>query len=164
MCSSDLVHLILEEDSIYWNDDLDLVIAMAAKTLKFFSEDSDENQSLLAMFKDEDDRQFAKDLFRKSVLNNDELRSIVDLHASNWDVDRIAYMDILIMQLALAELLYFPSIPTKVTLNEYIEMAKYYSTEKSRTFINGILDKSLKELKLSNKVQKSGRGLIGEDE
>jgi N utilization substance protein B len=163
LISEDL-HQVLEEDSIYWNDDLDLVVAMAAKTIRFFNEDSDENQPLLPKFKDEDDRQFAVDLFRKSILNNDELRNIVDQHASNWDLERIAFMDILIMQLALAEILYFPSIPTKVTLNEYIEMAKYYSTEKSRTFINGILDKSLKDLKQSHKVLKTGRGLIGEEE
>ena len=160
---SEDVHEILEEDSIYWNDDLDLVIAMAAKTIKSFTEDSDENQPLLPKFKDEDDRQFATDLFRKAILNNDELRQIIDHHASNWDLERIAFMDILIMQLALTEMLYFPSIPTKVTLNEYIEMAKFYSTEKSRTFINGILDKALKDLKQDNKVLKTGRGLIGEE-
>lgn len=159
---SEDVHLALEEDSIYWNDDLDLVAAMAIKTIKYFNEESDENQPLLPKFKDEDDRQFAVDLFRKSILNNDELRSIIDQHASNWDLERIAFMDILIMQLALCEMMYFPSIPTKVTLNEYIEMAKYYSTEKSRTFINGILDKALKELKQDNKIVKVGRGLIGE--
>jgi transcription antitermination protein NusB len=162
LISEDL-HLMLEEDSIYWNDDLDIVVAMAAKTIKLFKENSDENQPLLPKFKDEDDRQFATDLFRKSVLNNDELKEIIDRHASNWDLERIAFMDKLIMQLALSEMLYFPSIPTKVTLNEYIEMAKYYSTEKSRTFINGILDKALKDLKLSNKVLKAGRGLIGEE-
>ncbi len=159
---SEDVHLALEEDSIYWNDDLDLAVAMASKTIKFFNEDSDENQPLLPKFKDEDDRQFAVDLFRKSIINNDELREIIDKHASNWDIERIAFMDILIMQLALCEMIYFPSIPTKVTLNEYIEMAKYYSTEKSRTFINGILDNALKELKQSNRILKTGRGLIGE--
>jgi len=159
---SEDVHLALEEDSIYWNDDLDLAVAMASKTIKFFNEDSDENQPLLPKFKDEDDRQFAVDLFRKSIINNDELREIIDKHASNWDIERIAFMDILIMQLALCEMIYFPSIPTKVTLNEYIEMAKYYSTEKSRTFINGILDNALKDLKQSNRILKTGRGLIGE--
>ena len=161
---SEDVHLMLEEDSIYWNDDIDLVVAMISKTIKGFQENSDENQPLMPMFKDEDDRQFAKDLYRKSILNHDELRTIIDQHASNWDLERIAFMDILIMQLALAEFLYFPSIPTKVTLNEYIEMAKFYSTEKSRTFINGILDKALKDLKVENKVVKAGRGLIGEAE
>ena len=159
---SEDVHLALEEDSIYWNDDLYLAVAMASKTIKFFNEDSDENQPLLPKFKDEDDRQFAVDLFRKSIINNDELREIIDKHASNWDIERIAFMDILIMQLALCEMIYFPSIPTKVTLNEYIEMAKYYSTEKSRTFINGILDNALKDLKQSNRILKTGRGLIGE--
>ena len=159
---SEDVHLMLEEDSIYWNDDLDLVIAMISKTIKGFRPDSDENQPLLPMFKDDDDRQFAKDLFRKAILNNDELRSIVDQHASNWDVERIAFMDILIMQLAITEFIWFPSIPTKVSLNEYIELSKMYSTEKSRNFINGILDKTLKDLKSSEKINKIGRGLIGE--
>lgn len=161
--TSEDFHIMLEGESIYWNDDLDIVISMVAKTLKNFAEDSDENQPLLPMFKDEDDKQFAKDLLRKSILNMDELRAIIDKHASNWDLERIAFMDTLIMQMALAEFMYFPSIPTKVTLNEYIELAKYYSTEKSRNFINGILDRALKELKQEGKVRKTGRGLIGEN-
>jgi N utilization substance protein B len=158
------LHMALEEESIYWNDDIDLVIAMILKTLKGFNEQSDEYQPLLPKFKDAEDEQFAKDLLRKSILNNDELRHLIDIHASNWDLDRIALMDILIMQLALTEFMYFPSIPTKVTLNEYIELAKYYSTDKSRNFINGILDKTLKELKTNRKIHKVGRGLIGEPE
>ncbi len=153
---------VLEEQSIYWNDDVEFVVSMISKTLKKFNEYSDTDQRLLPMFKDEDDRQFAKDLLRKSVLNHDELRELIKNHSKNWDVERIAFMDILIMQLALTEFLYFPSIPTKVSLNEYIELSKYYSTEKSRNFINGILDKTLKDLKKSGDVNKSGRGLIGE--
>jgi N utilization substance protein B len=163
LISEDL-YLILEEESIYWNDDMDLVVAMILKTLKGFTEQSDENQPLLAMFTDAEDEQFSKELFRKAVINHDELRQSIDLYASNWDIERIAFMDILIMQLALAEFLYFPSIPTKVSLNEYIELSKYYSTDKSRNFINGILDKALKEMKLEGKVLKTGRGLIGETE
>jgi transcription antitermination protein NusB len=161
LISEDL-YILLEEESIYWNDDLDLVVAMVLKTLKGFSEKSDEFQLLLPMYKDIEDEQFSKELFRKAVINHDELRKCIDSYASNWDLERIAFMDILIMQLALAEFLYFPSIPTKVTLNEYIELSKYYSTDKSRNFINGILDKSLKELRLEGKITKSGRGLIGE--
>ncbi|MFW6257711.1 MAG: transcription antitermination factor NusB [Prolixibacteraceae bacterium] len=153
---------VLEEQSIYWNDDVEFVVSMISKTLKKFNEYSDTDQRLLPMFKDEDDRQFAKDLLRKSILNHDELRELIKNHSKNWDVERIAFMDILIMQLALTEFLYFPSIPTKVSLNEYIELSKYYSTEKSRNFINGILDKTLKDLKKSGDVNKSGRGLIGE--
>jgi transcription antitermination protein NusB len=161
LISEDL-YLMLEEESIYWNDDLDLVVAMILKTLKGFTEQSDENQPLLPMFKDTEDEQFSKELFRKAVINHDELRHSIDMYASNWDLERIAFMDILIMQLALTEFLYFPSIPTKVSLNEYIELSKYYSTDKSRNFINGILDKALKEMKQEGKVRKTGRGLIGE--
>lgn len=157
------VHEVLEEQSIYWNDDIEFAIMMISKTLKKFTPHSDSDQNLMPMFKDEDDREFAKNLLRRSIINHDELRALIKEHSSNWDLDRIAFMDILIMQLAITEFLYFPSIPTKVTLNEYIELSKFYSTEKSRNFINGILDKTLKDLKKSEKINKTGRGLIGEE-
>jgi transcription antitermination protein NusB len=153
---------VLEEQSIYWNDDIEFVVSMISKTLKKFSERSDSDERLLPLFKDQDDRDFAKDLLRKSIINHDELRDLIKEHSQNWDLDRIAFMDILIMQLAVTEFLYFPSIPTKVSLNEYIELSKYYSTDKSRNFINGILDKTLKDLKTTGKINKLGRGLIGE--
>jgi N utilization substance protein B len=153
---------VLEEQSIYWNDDVEFVVSMISKTLKKFTPNSGSDQPLLPLFKDQDDRDFAKDLLRKSIINHDELRALIKEHSKNWDLDRIAFMDILIMQLAIAEFLYFPSIPTKVSLNEYIELSKFYSTEKSRNFINGILDKTLKDLKKAGKVNKIGRGLIGE--
>jgi N utilization substance protein B len=155
---------VLEEQSIYWNDDLDFVVSMILKTLKKFREYSGEGQALLPMYKDDEDRQFAKDLYRKAVLNHEENMLMVKQHTLNWDIERIAFIDNLILELALTEFLYFPSIPTKVTMNEYIELSKYYSTEKSRNFINGILDKALKDLKKENKIVKAGRGLIGEDE
>ena len=161
LVSEDL-YVELEEKSIYWNDDVDFVISMITKTLKRFNELSDASQSLMPMFKDQEDRDFTKDLLRKSIINHDELRELIKEHSKNWDVERIAFMDILIMQLAITEFLYFPTIPTKVSLNEYIELSKFYSTEKSRNFINGILDKTLKDLKRSEKISKSGRGLIGE--
>lgn len=156
------LYIELEEKSIYWNDDMDFVVPMVIKTLKRFNELSGPDQALMPMFKDQEDRDFTKDLLRKSIINHDELRQLIKEHSKNWDVERIAFMDILIMQLAISEFLYFPSIPTKVTLNEYIELSKFYSTDKSRNFINGILDKTLKDLKRSEKVSKSGRGLIGE--
>lgn len=159
---SESLYTELEEQSIYWNDDVEFVISMIVKSLKRFNELSDSEQSLMPMFKDNEDRDFAKDLVRKSILNHDELRTLIKEHSRNWDVDRIAFMDILIMQLAITEFLYFPTIPTKVSLNEYIELSKFYSTEKSRNFINGILDKTLKDLKRTEKVNKEGRGLIGE--
>ena len=152
----------LEEKSIYWNDDVDFVISMITKTLKRFNEFSEADMRLMPMFKDQEDRDFTKDLLRKAIINHDELRELIKEHSKNWDVERIAFMDILIMQLAIAEFLYFPTIPTKVSLNEYIELSKFYSTEKSRNFINGILDKTLKDLKQSEKINKAGRGLIGE--
>ena len=160
--SEDVFHL-LEEQSIYWNDDIDFVVSMIIKTLKKFKEYSDESQALLPIFKDEEDREFAKNLYRKTLLNHDETKAIIEHHTVNWDVERIAFIDNLILELAISEFLFFPSIPTKVTLNEYIELSKYYSTDKSRNFINGILDKSLKALKTDNKILKAGRGLIGED-
>jgi transcription antitermination protein NusB len=158
------VELLLEEQSIYWNDDIDFVVSMILKTFKKFKEHSDEEQALLPMYKDEEDFQFAKNLYRKAVLNHKENEQLIKQHTVNWDIERIAFIDNLILELALTEFLYFPSIPTKVTLNEYIELSKYYSTEKSRNFINGILDKALKDLKKIDKIQKAGRGLIGEDE
>ncbi|MCK3683294.1 transcription antitermination factor NusB [Maribellus sp. YY47] len=162
LVSEDLYN-VLEEKSIYWNDDVEFVISMITKTLKRFHELSDNDQKLMPLYKDEEDRQFTKDLFRKAILNHDELRELIREHSKNWDVERIAFMDILIMQLAITEFLYFPTIPTKVSLNEYIELSKFYSTEKSRNFINGILDKTLKDLKRTEKVTKAGRGLIGEE-
>jgi N utilization substance protein B len=156
------LYLVLEEQSIYWNDDMEFIVSMISKTLKKFNEYSGSDTRLMPMFKDEEDREFAKNLIRKSIINHDELQSMIKEHSKNWDVERIAFMDILIMQLAITEFLYFPSIPTKVTLNEYIELSKYYSTEKSRNFINGILDKTLKDLKNLGKVNKAGRGLVGE--
>lgn len=153
---------VLEEQSIYWNDDVDYVISMISKTLKSFNEHSDRNHPLLPVFKDADDKNFAKELLRKSIINHNNIRDLIKEHSRNWDLERIAFMDILIMQLAITEFLYFPTIPTKVSLNEYIELSKYYSTDKSRNFINGILDKTLKDLKTKGYVVKSGRGLIGE--
>jgi N utilization substance protein B len=161
---NDDIESILEEQSIYWNDDLDFVISMILKTFKKFKEFSDENQAMLPMYKDDEDRQFAKDLYRKVVINHSDNVILIKQHTVNWDIERIAFIDNLILELALTEFLYFPSIPTKVTMNEYIELSKYYSTEKSRNFINGILDKALKDLKKANKILKAGRGLIGEGE
>lgn len=158
------IESLLEEQSIYWNDDLDFVVSMILKTFKKFKEDSDERQALLPMYKDDEDRQFSKDLYRKVIMNHADNVILIKQHTVNWDIERIAFIDNLILELALSEFLYFPSIPTKVTMNEYIELSKYYSTEKSRNFINGILDKALKDLKKDNKIIKAGRGLIGEAE
>jgi N utilization substance protein B len=162
LAESEELYQILEEKSIYWNDDTEFVISMILKTLQKFKPNSSELKSLMPLFKDEEDKDFTKNLFRKAVLNHDENSKIIESHLLNWDLDRVAFIDLLILELALCELIHFPSIPTKVTLNEYIDLARYYSTSKSRNFINGILDKMLKTLKNENKITKAGRGLIGE--
>lgn len=153
---------VLEEQSIYWNDDLEYVISMVLKTIKKFNESDGPDKNLLELYKNKEDRDFVVELFRKSVVKRKDCLELIESTASNWDLERIAFMDILIMQLAITELLEFPSIPTKVTLNEYLDISKYYSTEKSNNFINGVLDKILAQLKEKEMIRKSGRGLIGE--
>lgn len=164
LAPSEELEAILEEQSIFWNDDTEFVLSMIIKTILKFKSSSDETKALLPLFKDEEDRDFAKNLFRKVMLNSKEHREIIDQHLRNWDIERVAFIDVLIMEMAICEFINFTSIPTKVTLNEYIDLAKYYSTEKSRTFINGILDKILKSLKEQGKIIKAGRGLKGEEE
>ncbi|MFO7922289.1 MAG: transcription antitermination factor NusB [Bacteroidales bacterium] len=156
---------VLEERSIYWNDDLEFAVRMAEKSLrKFRGSDSDSSGiPVYPLFRDEEDREFAKKLFRNLIIHHKEYERLIDRHTRNWDVDRIAFMDILILELAIAEILENESIPTKVSFNEYIEIAKYYSTGKSSNFINGILDKIIQQLREENKIVKRGRGLIGEE-
>lgn len=150
----------LEEQSIYWNDDLDFVVSMVIKTIKKFKSEDDENDYIMELYKDEEDKDFTTKLFRKAVNNDIENRAIIESYTKNWDVDRVAIMDVLIMELALTELKEFPSIPVKVTLNEYIELAKYYSTNRSSTFINGVLDRITKDFREEGKIVKAGRGLF----
>ena len=153
---------VLEEQSIYWNDDLEYVISMVLKTVKKFTESDGPDKELLELYKNKEDRDFVIELFRKTVIKRKDCLELIDSTASNWDLERIAFMDILIMQLAITELLEFPSIPTKVTLNEYLDISKFYSTEKSNNFINGVLDKIMAHLKENDSIRKTGRGLIGE--
>jgi N utilization substance protein B len=161
------LELVLEEQSIYWNDDLEYMISMVIKTLRRFKEDSSQKYPLLDLYKNTEnkrvpeDKEFAIDLFRKSIVNRDEYIEYIKSSTTNWDLDRIAFMDILLMQMAITEFIVFPSIPVKVTLNEYLEISKTYSTSKSSVFINGVLDKVASELMDSKKIRKTGRGLIG---
>jgi N utilization substance protein B len=152
----------LEEQSIYWNDDMEYISAMIEKTLKKFKADSGENTHLMPLFKNEEDEEFVKVLFRKAILHQKKCSELIDKNTTNWEVERIALMDILVMQLAITEIFEFPEIPVKVTLNEYIEIAKYYCTSKSSTFVNGILDNIVKEIREEGLLNKSGRGLVGE--
>jgi transcription antitermination protein NusB len=159
--SEDLINC-LEEQSIYWNDDMEYILIMIEKTLKKFKADSGEKTLLMPLFKNKEDENFVKILFRKSVLNTKSCSELIDNNTTNWELERIALMDILVMQLAITEILEFPEIPVKVTLNEYIEIAKYYCTSKSSTFVNGILDNIVKEIRQKGLFNKYGRGLVGE--
>jgi N utilization substance protein B len=152
----------LEEQSIYWNDDMEYVIIMIEKTVKRFKADSDERTPLMPLFKNEEDKDFVKTLFRKAVLHTKKCSDLIDENTTNWEVERIALMDILVMQLAITEVLEFPEIPVKVTLNEYIEIAKYYCTSKSSTFVNGILDNIVRDIRKQGLFNKYGRGLVGD--
>ena len=150
---------ILEEQSIFWNDDIDFVIIMVVKTIQ---EMRAGKMELFPMYKSDEDQEFAICLLRQSILHHDEYRQLIDDHVNNWDIERVAYMDNLIMQMAINELVEFPSIPVKVTFDEYLELAKYYSTPKSSVFINGLLDKISADLTEKGKIAKMGRGLITE--
>lgn len=154
----------LEEQSIYWNDDLDFMIGMVVKTLKKFTDEQPSSTPVFPMYKNEEDEDFAKRLLRKVVLQHDENIKVIDQYTQNWDVERIASMDILIMEMALTEITEFPSVPVKVSFNEYIEISKFYSTDQSSMFINGVLDKIITSFRSENKIQKQGRGLMGEAE
>ena len=146
---------VLEDQSLYWNDDKEIVDTFVLKTIKRFDEKNGANQALLPEFKDEEDQDFARRLFRRTILNADYYRHLISENTRNWDLDRVALMDIIIMQIALAEILSFPNIPVSVTLNEYVEIAKLYSTPKSGSFINGTLDGIVNALKKDNKLTKN---------
>ncbi len=161
---NELLASILEEQSIFWNDDMEFITSMIVKTIKKFKEEDEEERALMSLYKNEEDREYVVKLFRQTILNRDEYVEYIKNNTRNWDLERIAFMDILLMQMAIAELIAFPSIPTKVSLNEYLEISKFYSTGKSNIFINGVLDKTVSQLKEEKKIQKTGRGLIGEGE
>lgn len=162
---SEEMESLLEEKSIYWVSDLDLVVSYILKTIKGFKPTTTEDSRLLkgVSFNNGlsmEDREYTIDLYRKSINHNSEFEELIKLKTQNWELDRIALLDIILMKMALCEVLYFPSIPVKVTLNEYIEISKYFSTPKSKVFINGILDKIIRSLKENNKIKKTGRGLV----
>lgn len=154
IATNDDLQELLETQSLYWNDDLEIVSTFVLKTIKKFDEKNGVDQPLLPMFKDSEDERFAKLLLRYAVLGTDENKTDIDRHTRNWEIDRVAHMDIVVMLVALAEIRNFPEIPVKVTLNEYIEIAKAYSTNKSGHFINGVLDSIVAELKKEGKLTK----------
>jgi len=152
---NELVHHIFEERSIYWIDDLPFVA-----TIIFGSIKDDTSLNPNGVFKDVSDRDFALKLFRNTINNNEEYEQIIVKFAINWDLDRIAIMDQLFLKMAFAEILSMSELPVKVTMNEYIEIAKYYSTSKSKLFVNGLLDNFVKTYSKDGKIKKVGRGLI----
>lgn len=159
IANSPFLYNFFEEESIFWIDDIDLSCSMVLKTLKM-QEQNNEFELLPLYKKDDDEEEFIRLLLQKTIAMDKENEQLIDDLTKNWELDRIAKMDVLLMKMAITELQVFNSIPTKVTLNEYIEISKFYSTPKSNGFINGILDKSIEILKQNNKIKKTGRGLL----
>ncbi len=163
---SDHLRSLFDEKNIYWTEDFDTAIMMVDKTIKGYKEAADEYSGLPTLLKDEnysdgsEDMQFLIQLYRKTLINNTDLNKVISERASNWDLERIAVMDTILIKMAITELIEFPSIPVKVTLNEYIELSKEYSSPKSKVFINGLLDKLITEYKEKGIIKKSGRGLM----
>jgi N utilization substance protein B len=147
---------LFEEQNIHWADDTFVAFNSVIRSM----EDFEGNYKVQALLKDEkDDLEFMSVLFNKVVLYRPQLDEIIAHHTQNWELERIAAMDTLLMEMALSEILYLPNIPIKASLNEYIDISKEYSTPNSKTFVNGVLDKAIAQLKSENKIQKTGRGL-----
>ena len=161
MADFELLNHLYEEKDLHWGDDIYIVNPMVVKTIESFKETTSPDFTLMPLYKDrEEDEAFVKDLYRQTALKDDEIEKLIGDKTKNWEVERIAMMDVLLMKMAITEILYFSSIPVKVTLNEFIEISKMYSTPKSKIFINGILDKIVADFKADNKLNKIGRGLM----
>lgn len=154
-----LLDEVLEEQSLFWGDDLGFVLTLVIRTLSNMRQSHTEVK-VLPQFKSDDDVDFVKTLFEKTLINYNDRIDCIDKFICNWDVERVVFMDNLILATAITELVSFPSIPVKVTLDEYIDIAKFYSTPGSSTFINGVLDKIVATLTEEGALRKSGRGLI----
>ena len=146
---------LLEEQSLYWNDDKDVVDTFVLKTIKRFEEKNGSKQELLPEYDSEEEKDYARKLFRATILNADEYQHYMSEASRNWDFSRLAYMDVIIMQIAIAEMFTFPSIPLSVTINEYVELAKYYSTPRSAGYINGMLDAIARHLVKTGRLLKT---------
>lgn len=154
-CNNEDFDSILEDHSLYWNDDKEIIDSFVLKTIKRFNEDSTEEQPLLPQFATDDDREFAVKLFRASIELCEQSRELMKTNCKkNWDFSRLAFMDVIIMQIALAEIMTFPLIPLNVTFNEYLDIAKVYSTPRSASYINGLLDNIVKKLISEKKILK----------
>jgi N utilization substance protein B len=159
---SSLAEQVFEDKFIFWPVDREVLQALIAKTFKNFSFDDEPEKNKLAEISGNwvEDREFVVNLFEQTIRHDAEYQALIAEKTQNWEPDRIAMMDTLLMKMAIVEFINFTSIPVKVTINEYLEISKEFSTPKSNSFINGILDKILFELKAQNKIRKIGRGLI----
>lgn len=153
--NNESIDSILEEESLYWNDDKEIVDTFVVKTIKRFDEKSGHKQEILPEYASEEDLDFARKLFRAAILNADEYQHYMGEMSRNWDFNRLAFMDVIIMQIAIAEMMTFPGIPVNVTINEYVEIAKLYSTPRSGGYINGILDPIARMLVRTGRMLKS---------
>jgi len=152
----DLLNHVFEEQNIHWADDTFLAFNSAIRTFETF----DGKFKLMPLLKDaEDDKLFVSTLFKKTIQYKAQYEELIEAHTKNWELDRIANMDMLLMKMAIAEILHLKNVPVKVSLNEYIDISKEYSTPNSKTFVNGVLDKIILQLKRENKIEKTGRGL-----
>jgi N utilization substance protein B len=154
ICNNEDVESALEEWSLYWNDDKDVVDTFVLKTIKRITENDDKNQPLLPAYSADEDREFAGRLFEAALIHRDEYENLIRNASRNWDFERIAVMDVVIMICALAEIFTFPAIPVSITLNEYIELAKVYSSPRSAGFVNGLLDHIVKRLRTEGRISK----------
>lgn len=146
VCNNEDFDSLLEERSLYWNDDKEIVDSFVLKTIKRFTPDSTPEQELLPQFACEDDHQFALKLFTSTIEDADKVRKLIKENCKNWEFNRLAFMDVIIAQIALSEALTFPNIPLSVTLNEYLDIAKAYSTPRSAGYLNGMLDHIMRKL------------------
>jgi transcription antitermination factor nusB len=154
VCNNEDFDSLLEEHSLYWNDDKEIVDSFVMKTIKRFKEDSTAEQELLPDYAAVEDKNFAGTLFVETLKRAQEVRQLIRENSKNWEFNRLAFMDVIIMQIALAEILTFPQIPLSVTFNEYLDIAKIYSTPKSAGYINGLLDHVVKSLKKKGELMK----------
>ena len=162
ICDNEFFEQIAEEESIYWSLDLELVNLNVIKTFEKMKLVQDGNSKiLLDVFRDkEDDLKFTKELLRKSLVNNKEYSDLIQKYTMNWEVDRLAKIDIILLKLAMTELDHMSTIPVKVSMNEYIDLSKHFSTPKSKNFINGVLDRVVADWKAEGRLSKTGRGLM----
>lgn len=159
VAQSDLFNSFVEERYIAWEDDMTLTVLTLQKTIANIKTDSD-NFLIKFSASDSEDIKFMKHLFRQTIENEEELTKLIAIKTQNWDTDRIASVDMMLMKMTISEILYFSEIPVKVSINEYMEIAKLYSSPNSFGFINGILDKIQLDLREQNKINKLGRGLL----